>query len=212
MEYNTQRPHMKIPEYGRNIHKMVNYCLTVEDAELRSKVARSIVKVMEQIHAANSKQTNGDIKQKLWDHLFIMSDFELDVEAPYPKPSPETFEENPEKVPYPRKNFRYNQYGKTVELLIEKARTYSEGEEKDALTLTIANLMKRFYVKWNRDSVGNEVIVEHLKELSKGDLIVKDPSRLIATSEVMPSNSGGGGKKKKKRRSGGKGNRSRKRN
>ncbi len=207
MEYNTQREHLKLPEYGRNVHKMIAYTVNIEDKEVRQAAAETIIEVMRRVNPSDHKQSYEDVQHKLWDHLFIISDYKLDVDSPYPKPSPETFSEKPDKVPYPQKDFKFDQYGKTIELLIQKARSLPEGEAKEGLTLSIANLMKRAYLQWNRDSVQDELIVEHLKKLSQGELTIDDPSKLTPTQELLPQ--GGGGKKKKKR--GGGGNRNKKR-
>lgn len=199
MEYNTQREQLKLPEYGRNVHRMVHHTLGIEDKEVRQAAAETIIQVMKRINPGDQKQSYDDVHQKLWDHLFIISDYELDVDSPYPKPSPETFTESPEKVPYPRKNFRYDQYGKTIELLIEKAKSLPEGEARDGLTLSIGNLMKRAYLQWNQGSVQNEMIADHIAELSNGELKLEDPEQLTPAQDLVTRSDGGGGKKKKKR-------------
>ncbi len=198
MEYNTQRENLKLPEYGRNVHKMIEHTIGIEDRETRQAAAETIIEVMRRVNPSDQKQSSEDVRHKLWDHLFIISDYKLDVDSPFPKPTPETFSESPDPVPYPRKSFKYDQYGKTIELMIEKARSLEDGEAKEGLTLSIANLMKRAYLQWNRDSVQDELIVEHLKKLSNGELTIDDPSKLTPAQELVPQG-GGGGKKKKKR-------------
>lgn len=200
MEYNTQREALKLPEYGRNVHNMVRHAASITDREERNRAAETIVEVMKRVNPNGNKQSNNEeVYHKLWDHLFIISDFQLDVDSPYPKPNPETFDEKPERVPYPKKNFRFDQYGKTIELLIEKAKSLPDGEAKELLTLSIANLMKRAYLQWNRDTVQDELIVDHLAKLSDGGLKLEDPSKLTPASELAPPQSGGGGKKKKRK-------------
>lgn len=170
--YNTQRPHLFMPEHGRHIQQMVEYCMSVVDREERNKIARSIVQVM--INLSPQQKDMEDHKQKLWDHLFIISDFQLDVDSPYPKPTRETYTSKPERMDYPRKDVKFGHYGKTIELMIKKACEYEEGEERKALVMMIANLMKRMYLTWNRDSVTDEVIFDHLREMSNGRIILKD--------------------------------------
>jgi len=198
MEYNTSLPRMIIPEYGRNIQKMIDFAITVADREERNKVARAIIDVMGQLNPHLRDVT--DFKHKLWDHLFIISDFKLDVDSPYPKPTPETFQTKPELLNYPSNDIRYKHYGKIVENLIVKAKEYPEGDERNELVSQIANLMKRSYLNWNRDSVNDEVIINQLTELSKGALKA-DASILRSTQTFVPRNNGqnqhqGGGKKK----------------
>ena len=200
MEYNTQREHLQLPEYGRNVHKMIEHTVGIEDKETRQAAAETIIEVMRRVNPSDQKQSYEDVQHKLWDHLFIISGYRLEVDSPYPKPSPETFSEKPDRVPYPKKSFRYDQYGKTIELMIDKARSLEEGEAKEGLTLSIANLMKRAYLQWNRDSVQDELIVEHLKKLSEGELTIDDPSKLTPAQELLPQSGGGGGAKKKKKR------------
>lgn len=203
MEYNTSQPKLIIPEYGRNIQKMIDYAITVADREERNKVARAIIDVMGQLNPHLRDVT--DFKHKLWDHLFIISDFQLDVDSPYPKPTRETFQTKPELLKYPHKDIRYKHYGKTIELIIEKAKEYPDGDEKNELVSQIANLMKRSYLNWNRDSVNDEVILKQLEELSKGKLKLADPSALKSTQTFVPRNPvASQHRDKKKQSSGGK--------
>jgi len=194
MEYNTARPKMVIPEYGRNVQKMVDFALSVDDKDERNKVAKAIINIMGQLNP--HLRDVEDFKHKLWAHLFIMSDFKLDVESPYPKPSAETFAQKPRLLKYPQTRIRFGHYGKTVEMLIDKASAYDEGEEKEALTIVIANLMKKSYLSWNRDTVNDQVIIDQLSDLSKGKLILNDPEKLIATSEILKNNTYNKRKKK----------------
>jgi hypothetical protein len=197
LEYNTQRDHMIIPEYGRNIQKMVDHAVEIQDRELRNKVAQSIITVMGQLNPHLRDIT--DFTHKLWDHLFIISDFKLDVDSPYPKPVRETFEVKPEKIKYPAKDIKYMHYGKNVESLIEKAISMEEGAEKNALVEAIANLMKRFYFTWNKETVSDEVIFKHLKQLSGGKLNLEN-IKITTTIDYSqrPQQQSGGIKKKKK--------------
>ncbi|MCE9540691.1 MAG: DUF4290 domain-containing protein [Bacteroidetes bacterium] len=184
MDYNTSLPHMIIPEYGRNIQKMIDFAISVENRDERNRVAQAIIMVMGQLNPHLRDVT--DFKHKLWDHIFIISDFKLDVDSPYPKPTRETFQTKPDRVAYPSNDIRYKHYGKTVERIISKAREYAVGEERNALVEQIANLMKRSYLTWNRDSVNDEVILKQLNELSKGELKLADSSSLRSTQAFVP--------------------------
>lgn len=206
MDYNTSLPKMIIPEYGRNIQKMIDFAITVQDREERNKVARAIIDVMGQLNPHLRDVT--DFKHKLWDHIFIISEFKLDVDSPYPKPTAETFQTKPDRVLYPSNDIRYKHYGKTVERIIAKAREYPEGEEKNVLTEQIANLMKRSYLNWNRDSVNDEVILKQLEELSRGELKL-DASALRSTQTFVPRGTPANqhrDKKKQQNNNGGKSN------
>ncbi|MHC1708232.1 MAG: DUF4290 domain-containing protein [Bacteroidales bacterium] len=183
MEYNTGRPKLIIPEYGRNIQKMVDYAMAVEDREKRTNIAKTIIQIMSQINPMVKDSV--DYKQKLWDHLFIISDFKLDVDSPFPVPSPEMLEVKPDRVPYSVKNFRYGHYGRNIEKIIEKVATMEEGPEKDAQVNTIANHLKKAFLTWNRDSVNDEVIYEHLAELSKNKLKLSEDAKLQQTHELI---------------------------
>jgi len=205
MDYNTSLAHLVLPEYGRNIQRMVEYAISVKDREERNKVAQAIIVVMGQLNP--HLRDVADFKHKLWDHLFIISDFKLDVDSPYPKPTRETFITKPDRIAYPSGKIKYKPYGKVVEAIIQKAKDFPEGEEKNYLIELIANLLKRSYLTWNRDSVNDEVILNHLEELSDGELKLKDISKLSHTNDILARNrkkfgsndnsgggSGGGGK------------------
>lgn len=168
MEYNTDRPQLKIPEYGRNVQNMVAYCHGIENREHRNKVARSIIDVMGNLNP--HLRDVPDFKHKLWDHLFIMSNFEMDVDSPYPIPTPETFEEKPDLVPYPVKSARYRHYGGIVRKMIAYAVQLEEGDLKDGLKMAIANQMKKSYMLWNKDTVEDAVILKEMADISNGAL------------------------------------------
>lgn len=182
MDYNTERVKMAIPEYGRNVQRMVEFAVSVNDRDERNRVARAIISVMGQLNPHLRDVT--DFKHKLWDHLFIISDFKLEVDSPYPIPNAETFKTKPDKVNYPDKKIKYRHYGKILEKIIEKAIEFEEGDEKKALTELIANAMKKSYLTWNRDSVTDEVIFDQLLELSKGKLRVDSSVKLSQPNEL----------------------------
>ena len=183
MEYNTSLGRMIIPEYGRNIQKMIQFAMTVEDREERNRVARAIINVMGQLNPHLRDVT--DFKHKLWDHLFIISGFKLDVDSPYPIPEKGILETKPKRVDYPSGDIRYRHYGKTIERLIQKGAAMEDPAMREAFTEVLANLMKRSYLAWNRDSVNDEVILQHLEELSKHKLKLADRSKLASTSEIL---------------------------
>ncbi|MCB0761662.1 MAG: DUF4290 domain-containing protein [Flavobacteriales bacterium] len=183
LEYNSERQDLIIPEYGRNVHRMIDYCLTVADREERNKVAQAIISVMGQL--CPHLRDIDDFKHKLWDHLHIMSHFQLDVDSEYEKPKPDQFEEPPQRLTYPDGNFRYGHYGKYTERLIDKVANYEEGPERDAFALAVANLMKKHYLTWNRKTVEDETILKQLDELSKGKVKLKEGQTLIGSQELI---------------------------
>lgn len=182
LEYNTERPLMSIPEYGRNVQNMINHCLTLTDKEERNNCAKAIIIVMGQV---NPELKNvEDYDHKLWDHLFIMSNFELDVDSPFPKPSADFFEKKPETIPYPQRKIKNGHYGAIIEDLIKAAVKLEDGEEKTFLVKRIANLLKTSYLLWNRNTVNDEVIVKHLEQYSDGKLTIA-PEELTDTREIL---------------------------
>jgi hypothetical protein len=184
MEYNTSRSKMNISEYGRNIQKMIEHIMSIEDREKRNQLTRATINVMGQLNP-HLRDVN-DFKHKLWDHLFIMSDFNLDVDSPYPKPSAQMLARKPEKLTYPSNNITYKHYGRHIERIIEKACELEDGEEKTALIKLIANHLKKSYLTWNRDAVTDEEIASHLSKLSEGRLELHESVKLIQTPEAAP--------------------------
>lgn len=169
-DYNTLRPRLLYSEYGRNIQNMVRYIKTLPSKEERNRHAQAVIDLMGFLNPHLRDVT--DFKHKLWDHLFIISDFDLDVDSPYPIPTRESLGTKPKKVQYPSNRIRYKHYGKTVELMIAKAKTIEDTERKATMTAAIANFMKLAYVTWNKDNVSDDTIIHDLRELSQGELIV----------------------------------------
>jgi hypothetical protein len=172
LEYNTEREHLIIPEYGRHIQKMVNQAIAMEDRQERNKCAQSIIAVMGNLNP--HLRDVPDFQHKLWDQLFMISDFKLDVDAPYPMPSPEELAERPEPLAYPQNFPKYRFYGNNIKRMIDVAVRWEDGDKKDALVLTIANHMKKCFLNWNKDTVEDQVIFNHLFELSDGQLNMKN--------------------------------------
>lgn len=186
MEYNTGRDKLIISEYGRNVQKLVKHALSIEDREKRTKFAKVIVQIMGQLNP--SARETSDYLHKLWDHLYIISDFKLDVDSPYPPPSKEILTTKPEMIQYRDNNIRYKVYGSNIEKIIKVAKTFEEGPEKKALIHTIANHLKKSYLNWNRDSVNDELIFEHLEKLSSGDLKLHEDLSLSTTNDILAKN------------------------
>lgn len=186
MEYNTTRELIPITEYGRNIKKMIDYTITVEDREKRNRLSKAIVNVMSQLNP--QMRDNVEFKHKLWDHLFILSDFKLDIDSPFPVPSKISIDHKPEKIAYPTYNIAFKHYGNNIERIIRKAIEMEEGPQKDALIKTIANHLKKSYLNWNRDSVTDEVIAAHLELLSAGKLKLGEEVILSDTRSILANN------------------------
>lgn len=167
-DYNTDRPHLILKEYGRNVQKLADYLSTIDDKEKRTKYAYTLIDLMKQITPAH--KDNADSPQKLWDDLYIMSDFKLEIDGPYDVPEIEVLNRKPDKVGYQDNNIRYRHYGKNLELLIEKAIALENSEEKEAAIVYIGKLMKSFFATWNNDYVEDEVLVKQISDMSKGEL------------------------------------------
>ncbi len=186
MEYNSSRNMMVIPEYGRNIQKMIEHAVTIEDREERNKAARAIVAVMGYLNPQIRDIV--DFKHKLWDHLFLISDFKLDVDSPYPIPPKETLKVKPQRIAYPESKIRYKYYGKTMEAMIRKIAEMEDGERKAGIAQDLANFMKMCYLTWNKDSVDDSTILNHLEELSGGNVKLNETVRLNHTTEILAMN------------------------
>ena len=168
MEYNTQRSHLNMPEYGRIIQQMVERCKEIADRNERNELAIAIVDFMGQRNPQLRDEEN--YKHKLWDHLFILANHDLDVDSPYPIPTPEELQIPPKRMEYPKLQGEFKFYGKSILQLIEKAIELESGEEKEALIEVIANNMKKSYNVYNKEHVTDDVIFRHLKELSENRL------------------------------------------
>ena len=156
LTYNTQLKKLKLPEYGRNIQQIIDYCCTIEDREERTRCAYSIIQIMGNLFP--QLRDEADYKHKLWDHLAIMSDFKLDIDYPYEIIKEENLDQKPESVKYKLEKIKYRHYGKIIERMINSACTYPDGEEKDALVMLISNEMKYYIVLINNDNVEDATI------------------------------------------------------
>jgi hypothetical protein len=167
-DYNTTRSDLILAEYGRNVQNMVKYIIDLPTKEERNKYAQAVIDLMGFLNP--HLRDVADFKHKLWDHLHIISDYKIDVDSPYPKPTPEAALVKPAHIGYPQQKIRYKHYGKTVEKLIEKTIEEENPERKAAMVQGVANFMKMAYVQWNKDNVSDEVIFKNLRELSDGNL------------------------------------------
>ncbi len=181
-DYNTSRKQLFLPEYGRNIQKMVDYIKTIEDRTERNRLAHAIIAIMGNLNP-HLRDIN-DFKHKLWDHLAIIADFELDIDFPYEVPKPETFQQRPRLVSYGTHEITYKHYGKAIELMIDAACELPDGDEKEKLINTIANHMKKSYLIWNRETVSDEVILKDLERLSKGRVNTEN-IKLSETRDIL---------------------------
>ena len=168
MEYNTTRNHLIIREYGRHIQKMVEYLLTLEDREKRQKNAYTLIELMGFLnpHLKNVE----DFRHKLWDHLFLISDFKLDVDSPYPIPTRETLKARPDKLPYPKRYPKYNHLGKNIEIVIDKALQEEDADKRQGFANAIAYYMKLTYSNWHKELVHDDNIQTELAAITKGEL------------------------------------------
>ena len=183
LEYNSERSLMIIPEYGRHIQKLVNHCVALEAKEERNKMAKAIVDVMGNLQP--HLRDVPDFKHKLWDQLFIMSDFNLDADSPYDKPQKEVLQAKPEALAYPKSASRYRYYGNNIQTMIDVALTWEAGEKRDALQYVIANHMKKCYLNWNKDTVDDAVIFKHLYDLSDGKIDLRNSEEALSESKNL---------------------------
>ncbi len=216
IEYNTERPKLIIPEYGRHMQKMVDQAIAIEDREERNKVAKSIIAVMGNLNP--HLRDVPDFQPMLWDQLFIISDFKLDVDSPFPIPTREELAERPEPLEYPQNFPRYRFYGNNIKRMIDVAVEWEEGDKKEGLILTIANHMKKCFLNWNKDTVEDDVIFNHLLELSDGKIDLReskealsDVSNLLKTKSRFTGNSNSSSRKNYKSNSNNRNNNNRKR-
>lgn len=210
LQYNTKRTRLIIPEYGRHVQLMINQILETQDREERNKMARAVIGIMGNMNP--HLRDVPDFQHKLWDQLFIMSNFQLDVDSPFEKPQQEVLEQKPDRLAYPQRNPKYRFYGNNIKSMIDVAMNWEDGDLKNALVYNIANHMKKCFLNWNKDTVQDEVIFNHLLQLSDNKLKVREEDLpLTDASEFLKirSKNGNGSKNNQKQRN--KRNNSRKR-
>lgn len=171
-DYNSTRNKLILSEYGRNVQNMVKYIVALPTKEERNRYAQVVIDLMGFLNP--HLRDVADFKHKLWDHLHIISDYQIDVDSPYPKPSPDAIHLKPQPLRYPHQRIKYKHYGKTIELMIEKAKSIDDPDRKRHMVQAIANFMKMAYVQWNKDSVADESILADLFALSGGTLKLED--------------------------------------
>jgi hypothetical protein len=195
LEYNTARNQLVIKEYGRNVQKMTEYAISISDRQKRTETAKAIIRVMAEIHPdikENNKQIDThnqsiDYLQKLWDHLFIISNYRLDVDAPFPCPVPE--ERTIQKVQhrYEKSKISFRTYGRNMETILKKVAQYPM-PQREAMGKILANHLKKLYLLYNRNTVNDDMIIGQLKELSDGKIVLPKDFQLFSTKEIMKSN------------------------
>lgn len=185
MEYNTTRGKLILPEYGRNVQNMIAHAMEITDRTERNRAAQAIIEVMGQLNP--HLRDVDDFRHKLWTHLFVMSDFKLDVDSPYEIPKPEVLNEKPAIMAYPKNKIRYGHYGSYTQRILEDSKSITDEKERTYLKNTMANFMKVQFLAHNNDAVENNVIADQLKELSKGELILENPDELVNTNTLLRS-------------------------
>lgn len=214
IEYNTKRNKLIIREYGRNVQKMIEEAVAIEDRDKRNETARAIVRVMSQLNdvkdpESKTKKESLDYWHKLWDHLFIMSNYALDIDAPFPKPEPEETKHEVVKPDYNKHRITFRTYGRNMENVIKKVSSYPE-EYRKLYTKPLANHLKLMYLTYNRDSVNDNLISHQIEELSGGMLSISEGLVLDSTKALLQTANGNPtfyvaptastGKKKKKKK------------
>jgi len=204
-EYNTQRKKLLLPEYGRYIQRMIQQVAAIEDRKKRNEQIKAVVSVMGELNP--HLRDVEDFKHKLWDHVHVVSDFSIDIDAPYPIPTRESFQERPQCIPYPTSPVKIMHYGRNIQNMIDTIADHPNEEERQAVALMVANYMKRDYLMWNKDIVTDEIILRDLTALSKGRIILPPGTKLadVQVSLVQEGSrnmnfSMGMGKKKKKKK------------
>lgn len=184
LEYNTERVPLIIPEYGRHIQKMIEKAIHIENREERNNTAKSIIAVMGNLNP--HLRDVPDFQHKLWDQLFIMSDFQLEVDSPFEKPTPDVLCKRPERLKYPQNHPKYRFYGNNIKKMIDVCISWEESDLKTALKYAIANHMKKSYLNWNKESVEDEAIFQHLYELSDGKIdLAREKEDLTKSQELI---------------------------
>jgi hypothetical protein len=174
---------MILPEYGRNVQNMIAYAMEIEDREERNRAAAAIIEVMGQLNP--HLRDVDDFKHKLWTHLFVMSNFSLDVDSPYERPKVEVLNEKPAIMDYPKGKIRFGHYGKYTQNILRETVKETDPKAKEYLKNAMANFMKKQFLAYNNDAVENDVIAQQLSELSNGELILENPDSLMQTNQIL---------------------------
>ena len=190
MEYNTTRNHLVMREYGRHIQKMIEYVLTIEDEERRQRNAHALIELMGFLnpHLKNVE----DFRHKLWDHLFLISDFKLNVKSPYPIPTRETLKAKPDPLSYPKRYPKFSHLGKNLEMVINKALEEENPEKRQGFANSIAYYMKLTYSNWHKETVHDDAIQAELNNITKGQLEFTNTPYVRAVNHRLNMNEGGG--------------------
>ncbi len=204
--YNTQKPDVILKEYGRNIQKIVDYIVKIEDDEERNRYAHNLIELMRQINP-NTRDSQ-DYQNKLWDDLYIMSRFNLEVDSPYPLPEKTMLGKKPKRLEYSTHKITYKHYGRNVELLLEKALEIEDSEDQYSALVHIGRLMKSFYLSWNKDNIQDSLIVDHMERISgktieqnlKDRLMKENPFDTNSPKEKSNNSNKSSGKKSKKKK------------
>jgi len=183
MEYNTTRSMLILPEYGRNVQNMIAHAREIVDRTERNRAAQAIIEVMGQLNP--HLRDVDDYRHKLWTHLFVMSEFQLEVDSPYDIPKPESLMEKPQIMEYPKSKIRYGHYGQYTERILKEAKNITDPAEKDFLKKTMGDFMKTQFLTYNNDAVENNLIASQMQELSKGELVLDNPDDLVSTNVIL---------------------------
>ena len=183
LEYNTIREDLIIPEYGRHIQKMIHHASSQKSKDERNRIAKSVISVMGNLQP--HLRDVSDFQHKLWDQLFIMSDFKLDVDSPFEKPKKEELLAKPDPLSYPQSFPKYRFYGNNIKIMIDEAVKWDSGDKKEALVYIIANHMKKCFLNWNKDSVEDQVIFDHLYELSNSKIDLRNSKESLLDASVL---------------------------
>lgn len=180
MEYNSERDPLILMEYGRNVQKLVRYISGLEDKEERSRLSKVLIQLMKQLNP--SVRENSDNVQRIWDHLHIMADFNLEIDAPFPTPDADIVFAKPQQMEYKKGELKHKHYGRNIEYLIQAAIAMENEEEKKAAIIYLGKLMKSFYASYNKENISDDVIVRHLYEMSAHQIDLRDQ---LGQSEVL---------------------------
>lgn len=183
LKYNTQREKMTIPEYGRAVQQMIHHLFEIDDRTKRTEAANFIVSIMAQMNP--QVKDRDDYLHKLWDHMFLIAGQDLDVDSPYGQPNFEVQTEAPEKLDYNKNEIDFGHYGKYLMEMIERVAAMDEGHDRDIIAFMLANQMKRSYLNWSKSSVNDQLILNDLKRISKGRIILPEETKLIHSSEIL---------------------------